>query len=541
MNKYFSRLFSALVILVLIISLFSGCGTAQNSGTTQSTSAAQTAQQTTKAAEPLSLTYWVPLAPDVAAKYTNLGDTPLYKELEKRTGVHVKFLHPPVGQETDQFNLMIASKDIPDVIETNWINFPGGPEKAISDGILIKINDYLAKDTPNLKQVLDSDKTADKLVKTDNGTYYGFPYIKSGEEDGFTTVWYGPQIRKDWLDQVSLPLPETIDEWTSMLIAFRDKLKVPNPFSVEWKRLTTLTVSNAFASAYGAGFDFFQQNGQVVYGPIQPGYKDFLTLFNSWYKDKLLDPDFAAQDRKTLDAKITDGKVGSYMGNAAGHMGKYLSIMENDKQFNLTGAKYPVLKKGDMPSFGQMDFRYDTNCCAGITTVNKHPEETAKWLDYGYSKEGCMLFNFGIEGESFNMVDGKPMLADIVTKNPDGLTLAQSWVAYARVVYNGPFVEDVRAIHQLFPFQQSVDAISQWVVADHSTQIPTITPTPEESAALATTMNEITTYVNEMTLKFIMGQEPISNFDIFTEQVKKMGIDNAIKIKQDALERFNNR
>jgi putative aldouronate transport system substrate-binding protein len=47
--------------------------------------------------------------------------------------------------------------------------------------------------------------------------------------------------------------------------------------------------------------------------------------------------------------------------------------------------------------------------------------------------------------------------------------------------------------------------------------------------------------MNEMTLKFIMGQEPISNFDNYVAQIKQMGIDSAIKIKQDALERFNKR
>lgn len=524
--------------LMLLAGLFSGCGAAQGTGTGQS--AAASADQ--QAAEPLSLTYWAMLVPDVATKYTNLGDTPMYKELEKRTGVKVKFLHPPVGQEQDQFNLMIASKDLPDVIEWNWISkYPGGPEKAISDGVLVKLNDYFTKDCPDLKAALDSDRELNKQVKTDNGTYYAFPYIKSAEESGFTAVWHGPTLRKDLLDQLQLPVPETIDEWNTTLKAFKDTLNVPYPFSVEWKRMTKLVTSNCFVSAFGAGYDFFLQDGKVVYGPMLPGYKDFLALFNSWYKDKLLDPDFAAQDRKTLDAKITDKKVGSYVGNAVGHLGKYLNTLKDDKTFDLVGARYPVLKKGDKPSFGQMDFRYDFNSCPGITTVNKRPEDTAKWLNYGYSPEGHVLFNYGIEGESFEMKDGKPTLTDMITNNPDGLTLTQAWQPYARASYNGPFMEDINAIHQQLPLPQEIEAITNWAYADHTTAIPPVTTTPEESTSLATAMNEIQTYVDEMTLKFIMGQEPLSNFDAYVDQINKMGIDDAVKIKQDALDRYNKR
>ena len=54
-------------------------------------------------------------------------------------------------------------------------------------------------------------------------------------------------------------------------------------------------------------------------------------------------------------------------------------------------------------------------------------------------------------------------------------------------------------------------------------------------------MNEVTTYCDEMVAKFIIGDEPIENFDEFRENIKSMNIDRAVEIKEAAIARFNSR
>ena len=63
----------------------------------------------------------------------------------------------------------------------------------------------------------------------------------------------------------------------------------------------------------------------------------------------------------------------------------------------------------------------------------------------------------------------------------------------------------------------------------------------EESTELANIMIDINTYRDKMTLKLIMGQEPLSKFEDFVETIKGMGIDRAIEIKQAAIDRYYNR
>ncbi|KHF35696.1 hypothetical protein CM49_01937 [Paenibacillus sp. P1XP2] len=49
----------------------------------------------------------------------------------------------------------------------------------------------------------------------------------------------------------------------------------------------------------------------MKYGPIQPEYKEFLTTMNKWYKEGLLDKDFAAPNDKLFDAKMTGNQLGA--------------------------------------------------------------------------------------------------------------------------------------------------------------------------------------------------------------------------------------
>jgi putative aldouronate transport system substrate-binding protein len=79
------------------------------------------------------------------------------------------------------------------------------------------------------------------------------------------------------------------------------------------------------------------------------------------------------------------------------------------------------------------------------------------------------------------------------------------------------------------------------MAADHSKVMPPVTLTAEESSKTASIMNDVTTYRDEMIGKFVMGAEPIENFDKFVATMKSMGVDEAIKARQAALDRYNSR
>lgn len=499
---------------------------------------------------PRELTIWEGLWYNASVSVASLDETPLYQEVQRRTGVDVTWIHPPQGQEEEQFNLMIASNDLPDMIYwDNWItNYPGGPEKAISDGVIIELNDVFDEYAPNLTGLFEENPFWEKSAKTDNGTFYAFPFIR-GKED--LMVFFGPQLRRDWLDQLGLDVPETLAEWEEVLVAFRDAGLSEHPLTfTRFDRGRGINgPGNAFIQPFGVTWDFYRVDGEVRFGPYEDEYLEFLTFFKDWFDRGLVDPEFFSNERNTFDAKILNGEVGAWTSYTGSGIGAYLDANAGEGTFDIIAAPYPVIEAGDTPFFGQRDNPLPGQGMA-ITTQAEDVQLAAEFADYAYGDEGHILFNFGIEGESYEWTTEYPGFEGIdwpeytetVTNDPDGRTLAQMGGLYTRSFYSGPIVQDYRYIYQYARRPAQRDAIQIWSrteAADH--MLPSITATPDEAQELAEIMSEVETYREEMFVRFITGQEPLSNFDEFQARLEQMGIERAVEIKQAGLERFDAR
>lgn len=511
--------------------LMTGCSGGQNAQT------AVTGDITFPLEETVTLDYWMPLDTNVSKITSTMADTELYQELEERTNVKINFLHPPLGQHTEQFNLMVASNEMPDIFEYDMTLYKGGAQKALDDDIIISLNDKLAQYAPNLSKVLQENPEWDKNVKTDDGTYFTFPFIRGDER---LRVYAGPMLRKDWLDDLGLSVPETVDEWETVLTAFKDQKGATAPFSF---RLEQFKTHELLAGAYGVGHEMYlDDNGQVQYGPIMDGYKSYLETMKRWFDNGLIDRDFASNDSSMVTTKLMTGKAGATTGGAGGTMGTLLNSMAaTDPNFDLVAAPYPTLNKGEKAMLGQLDPSAGQN--AFISTNCENVEVAMKFLDYGYGEEGNMLFNYGIEGESYTMQDGKAVYTDNILHNSEGLSVASAMGNYIRATYNGPFVQDYGYIEQYSSLPQQQDAFAKWIDTDAGSHtIPlAISLTPEESERYAKIMTDVETYVGEMYLKFVLGSESLDNFDTYVQNIKNMGIDEAIQIQQAAVDRYNAR
>lgn len=539
MGKVVVKYAGAILALVMLASSVAGCGKSNSPVKNEQTQ--EQTESTGGSVYPLktdvTLKYWVDLQAAVAKSVSNLGETPFAKELTKKTGIKVEYIHPPVGQAKEAFNILIASGDLPDIIEYQWYTFPGGPQKAIGDGSIIQLNEALDKYAPNLKKFYKENPDIDKMSKTDDGSYYMFPWMMQEDE---TKVSYGTIIRKDWLDELNLSMPTTIDEWETVLKAFKDKKGAESPLLISLD--TTTFATGEFIGGFGIKTGYYLENGKVVYGQLLPEYKDFIATMRKWYSEGLLDKNTATLDDKTIDAKFLSNKGGVTLGYIGGTIGRYMTSMKDkDPKFNLAAAPYPSVKKGEKPKFGQLDIPV-TSTGGAITTACKNVEAAARLLDYGYSPEGRMLFNFGVENESYKMVDGKPVYTDIILNNPEKLSMQEALGRYIRSSYSGCSIKDIGYIEQYYQMPQQKEAVKVWGNTDTAKSlIPKVSFTPEESAEVAKINNNLNTYNKEMLVKFVLGKEPIENFDKYVEQVKKFGVEKVIGIYETAMERYNKR
>lgn len=492
-----------------------GCGNRQSTG------------------EDNSLTYWVRLHANIATSVTNFSETPFAKEYMKQTGINVTYIHPVQGQEKENLNLLIASGELPDIIETEWLS--RDPESSIAKNTIIKLNDIIESDAPNLKKFLSENQVIDRSVKTDSGNYYVFPFVRSGEKLLSTA---GFMMRDDWLNELGLEAPETIEEWEKVLTAFKERKGASCPFVGGINQL------GQFTGGFGVGYDFYVDDGKVKYGCLQDGFGEFLATMNRWYRSGLIDRNFALMDNDFITTNILNGSGGSSFGAGGGQMGTWLNSAKNngDTRYSLTAVKYPAVEKGMTPEFSNKQWSYSPLNGAAITGKCKNPKLAAKFLDYSYSEKGSMLNNFGIEGESYELVDGNPTYTELITNNPEKLPMSQILTMYVRSSNEGPFVQDERYIEQYYQLPAQKNALNIWSdnkYEEHA--MPQVTLTKEELSEYNRIMTDFTTFRDENIVSFIIGSRPISEFDSFVQECKNKKVERAIEIQQAAYDRFMSR
>lgn len=493
--------------------------------------------------ERVKLTYWAPLNTNQVQVIGSYEDTLYYQELQERLNIDIEFLHPPVGQEKEQFQLLIASRnELPDIIDYTWANdYPGGPEKAIKDGVIISLNDHMDK-VPNYKTAFESDPLSVKEGTTDGGNIFGFHMLPA--KGAAIKTMSGIMIRTDWLEELGLSYPETIADWEKTLTEFKEKKGAEAPFSI---RFPDFKDYNHFNSAYKVGNAFYiDEADKVQYGPAQQGYKEFLTTFNRWYENGLIEQDFASVDSKYVDAQILNNQAGSSYGWLGGSIGTWTNGSTTEG-FAIEAVANPVLNVGEEP-FLAGNFRSNlgpTSAC--VTTAaakdEKKMEAIYKMFDYIFSEEGFTLKTFGVEGETFDMVNNEPIYTELITENPDGLSMAQALGKYTQASVNGPGYAQaegyINQYYQLETQKQSVKNVNQNPDTIQKHTYPPITTSPDEAKELAGIMTDIEIIKDEAIIAFITGVRPMEEYDSFIQELKDLGIDRAVEIKQAGLDRFN--
>lgn len=484
-----------------------------------------------------SLKVWKPLNGNVAAQVTSENELPFAKKLSERTGIAVEYIHPPVGQETEKFNIMIASGELPDIVEQVLSSTNEGVDGMINGGYVKELTpEFLQNYAPNFWKKVQEDKELNKWVVSNSGKYYGFPGYREADN---MTVFMGLMIRDDLLKELGLETPETIDEWHTVLTAFRNN-GVANPLS--FTGINSIFGNGAFAGAFGVKMDFYIDNGVVKYGPLESGFKDFLQTMNAWYKEGLIDKNFASMKQDELDSKILNGATGATFGIVGSGMGKWLAAKDGDDSFSLAAVPYPSKEKGKLSEFGYKDSKYNEPKW-WISGVCKNPELAARFLDYGYSEEGHMYYNFGEEGTSYTIKDGVPTYTELITNNPDGLSATQALTMHTHASYLGPYQMDERFFKQQYIYEEQRNALDVWPRTNAAKHYLSgaIAISSDSNSEYSKIMTDITTYLGEMVTKYIMGLEDLSTFDNFTARLKEMKIERAIQIKQEGYDAFNSR
>lgn len=541
------KLLAFLMAALLMTSVFAGCSnspeeTAEPSQAPAATST-PTSSETETSEEPASgglpiademttITDWKTIQ-TLSAVFMDWNDCTGYQEIEKRTNIHVEFTIPASGNEVENFNLLMASNDYPDIIEFFSGYYTRGIDDAINQEIITKLNDVVEQYMPNYKALIANPERALKTI-TDSGNI-GALYCIYDEPQN---PWAGLSIRQDWLDDLGLKSPRTYDEWYQVLTAFKNEKGATSPMLLNNNGDTV--IGNNWVGGFGAINGMLQKDGTVYYGPLLPEYKTYLQTFSKWYSEGLIDHDFTTQQNPFDNTLAYSGKAGAWYGYSSGDYA-YLAGKTEDKNFIGLAVQNPVLQEGDTSHFKVMSS--DVGMGASISTQCDKIDIVARWLDYCYSEEGSIYLNFGTEGETFFFDEnGAPTMDVEGMEKVFGMPFASCRQATGPV--EAPYL---RRMYRTTPVKKASVEMSDYFYRSYQTWgedkqdwmiTSNISPTADEATEFATLFSDINTYVTEHTIKMIVGDLPLSDYDKMIESIKSMGIDRCIELRQAAVTRY---
>ncbi len=465
-------------------------------------------------------------------------ESPFHTGLEKQTGVYMDWTFPTSGTDASQaFNLMLAETKLPDII---WHGIINDAETYIEEGILRDLTDLLPKYAPNYWKYLQSHEYADKSVKTDSGKYYCFGFFR---EDRSQSVYMGPLIRQDWLDEQNLKTPVTIADWENTIRTFHEAYGAKFAFCPSWR------VSPGMAGAFGAYGTiemslYIDKDKKVQLAQAQPEWKEYMAWLNKLNREGLIDPDVVTLDDDGLRTKIANNQVGITNANL-GALNAYIEdAAANGNGANWVGIPYPVKNEGDKTGAVFTEDQI-VSAVAAITTScpDDKVELALRWLDYPFSEEGYYYWNFGVEGDTYEMVNGVPAFTDKIRNHELGMS--EAMVLYTGEVGWGLGIQALQMINETSK-PESKEARALWY--DKSNEEATswiyptaVTMTVDETTESSSIYNAISTYIKEMSLKFLTGEESLETYDAFVQTLNDMGLKRLLEIRQTAYDRFQAR
>lgn len=478
---------------------------------------------------------------------TDWSENIMFTELENRTGVHVEWLIPPVGSETDNFNLRISTNDLPHMFwQTKDYWGSKSIDEAIEDEIFLDITPYYdAGMTPNYKYLRDTYEDIAKDTILDSGrlgVFWQMDYVG-------TSPWSGMWVRQDLLDANNLELPVTIADWENVLGTLYDAGGYQLLFQAgaNGGGGGDLDTTFVFFSAYDVGYRYYQVDGEIKYGPMEDGFAQALELLAGWYANGWIDPDWATYDWNGHVAAVADPTKYSIIGLNYGEISQAtITARLSVPELKWTPINGPKQTEDQELHLRQYDFliRSQYDALTYRCYEDGVDEVAMKWHDYFYSQEGGDLHSYGVEGVTYQWNEDGVLewlyqseesaamftTVDVTDPTYDFWTL---WPLFKS--HNGAYLRDSGAQ----PMADEVwECIAEWSKVEPTYGIPMISMTAEEASDYANMNTQIADLVDESVGKIINNQMSIEEWPNIQQQLLDMGVEDCIEIQQAAYDRY---
>ncbi len=336
--------------------------------------------------------------------------------ITEKTGVSLNFI-VPMGNEENKLETLIDSDTLPDVVTVGW--WEPQIREMTDKGLVYPLNELADLYDPSFYDVTSP------LVRSwytlSDGNLYGYPNSSYTPEDVEKNDNIGSNqtflVRKDIYEAIGSPDMSTPEGFYNAVV----KAKQLFP-EVDGKPLIPIG-AHVFDSSGCASFDQYLQNflavpyevdGKKYDRNTDPEYITWLKMFRKLGSEGYLADDIFVDQRMQTSEKVAEGRYFCMIYQRTDIADQQKILYSKDPEKIYMAVEGPRNSRGDDPVL-------PVNGIVGwtLTFVSKNckdPGRAIQFIDFLMSEEGQKLTYLGVEGETYDVIDGKVELKEEVKK-----------------------------------------------------------------------------------------------------------------------------
>ncbi len=352
-------------------------------------------------AEPAASGAWVMMGYEPESETRAWGDSLFFSRMEALTGVSFTFRqYGDVEAYRAAREEAFSTGEMPDVLFKACLS-PAEEMRLLQDGQIIDLAPYLESCMPTLWTILEARPDWREIITQPDGAIASLPLLNGAQRQ--CAVW----INGQWLDALGLTMPETIDEYTQVLRAFRDmdpngngkQDEVPLSLVGPWEAKFLLHAWGLTPNDYNLYVD---QSGTVCFAPYQEEFRAFVEWLHMALEEGLVDSQAFRQSQSMRTASLTTTDTSDNQPQTLGGMisvAPYTLVSLDD------AVDYVVLTP--LAYEQERVYRQLLGGVArgtfAVTSACEDVEAVLRWADYLYTEEGGRLAFAGEEGVDYTM------------------------------------------------------------------------------------------------------------------------------------------
>lgn len=556
---------TALVLAASMTVGLAACGSS-NSETKEADSSAKSEEKSTVevnetgypiTSEEITVTAAGPM-PSGCEDWTQLA---VIEEYAERLGIRLDCELYQTDWET-QLTLKVASDELPDLIMGSGMNVSDVNEWG-SEGYFLDLSEYLDL-MPNLQAYFEEYPELKAYCTTSEGNIYGLPRIKIDMTDRLTRSF----INRQWLENLNLEVPTTLDEYYNVLVAFKEQDANGNGDPNDEVPLLFTSPAGGYDAIEKTFLDSFgiftsdpkyilqaDEDNKVELSNISDTYKEYLRFMNKLYEEGLMEQEAFTITGEEITTREQDDIYGSMGCGSAPFVMANKDISYDANWVALSGMTTDIHPERETSIASPVQ----NSILVAINGKTQYPEAMARFIDYLYTDEGIISAVRGYEGVTFDWVEDEMLGVEVPEMyTPEGYSSGEEF-RYKGAVLNESLNLIEKNVDRQAMFDSSKEVLEDpafvekygWaalVIDAFKTEgitgvdaYPVVSYTTEEIEKRNAVFKDITTYLEQAKAQFITGELDIDkDWDTYVSTVEQMNLEQLMEIEQAAYDRYVN-